>query len=115
MNTQVVELFRLSNRKCDTILSQHYTRFAEFIFSRIRAKKSGEITLYQLIEDAERELAAEYNCSVSWYLLKVKQDLEARGDIKISIDAGLTQFIHINTRVKRDYSHSVIKRISSTR
>ncbi len=41
----------------------------------------GEMTFMELLHSAEKELAGNFEGSISWYATTVKLDLEARGEI----------------------------------
>lgn len=62
----------------------HYERFREYILERLNERK--EIGLQELIDEAITVFPAAFGDKVSWYLLMVKLDLEARGLIRVSIE-----------------------------
>jgi len=65
----------------------HYDKIKNYILSLLRS--AGEITFYDLLAGAEKDkqlLAIGRN--LNWYLLKVKQDLEAKRIIRAKKSPG---------------------------
>jgi hypothetical protein len=61
-----------------------YDQITGFIIQTLKSKK--EITLLDLLNSAEKKTAWNLGDEMQWYLLKVKQDLEARKVIRIKRD-----------------------------
>jgi hypothetical protein len=61
-----------------------YEKMTEFIIQTLKRKK--EISLLDLLNSAEKKTTWNLGDEMQWYLLKVKQDLEARKVIRIKRD-----------------------------
>ncbi|MEZ4688047.1 MAG: hypothetical protein R3B47_18900 [Bacteroidia bacterium] len=62
------------------ILKRRYDYIRAFILQAI--EEEGEISYMDLNSMAEKALADSFDGSVPWYIVTVKQDLEARGIIE---------------------------------
>jgi hypothetical protein len=56
-----------------------YDQVAEAIQDALR--EHGELTFMELVQVVEAKLQAQFSGSISWYVITVKLDLEARGKI----------------------------------
>jgi len=85
-----------TNNKIDLMLNQHgkrgiqmlceyYSQLSQFILETINKRK--RVRLNDLLESASRELLPESYNNLSWNLLQVKLDLEARGFITMDTAA----------------------------
>jgi len=91
-NSELEIVMRRGNgRSGATILKKDYEAKSGFIFSLLQEKDTIEIQ--QLIEEARIALSSALGRDYSWCLLQVKQDLEAKGLIKVTVQPDRTQFI----------------------
>ena len=67
-------------KKGVNILRSKYERIRSFIIEQLAA--SGEMALQDLVDLAEEIIAPSFDGKVIWYMVTVKQDLEARGEIQ---------------------------------
>ena len=67
-------------KKGVNILRRRYDVIADYIIKTI--KKEKEITYQDLDDQAKIELKDKFDGSISWYIVSVKLDLEARGVIE---------------------------------
>lgn len=90
------EIINPYSRTTITIPEKIYVTVSEFILATVKREK--EITLNALLTEAEEKLFEFMDSNLSWYVLKVKQDLEARKLIKIkrNLDRERTQTITLN-------------------
>ena len=70
-----------------------------FIFSELLLKE--EVTLTELMFEADKKFANEIGTEINWYLLEVKKDLEAYGLIRVSFMPERVQVIRIKSEAKR--------------
>ena len=100
LDAQIV-LWRLNNRKGAAILRTNYDLIANSIVSEIQSNEGGEIDLCALIDKIRYSLSSRFNNDIDWYFLQVKQDLEARGAIRTTINRDHVQTLALtkNTRV----------------
>lgn len=89
-NPEIV-LWRENGRRGAKILRKDYEMVSSFIFSQLQEKETIEIQ--QLIEGARNILSLTLGKDYSWCLLQVKQDLEAKGLIKVTVQPNRMQFI----------------------
>jgi hypothetical protein len=61
-----------------------YLKITEFIIALLKSEK--QVVLLDLLQRAEHAMVLHSYCDTKWYVLKVKQDLEARKVIKVSRD-----------------------------
>lgn len=83
-NTEFVQTLRTDGRTGESIPKREYDTWSYFILSTL--SKSEEMTLTALLEKADQQVLAEggkIDTKISWYVLQVKRDLEARGLIKL--------------------------------
>ena len=93
-----VQTLHPSRRKGVMMQSSYYWILRNFIMSAIQKNK--EIVFQQLVEDAIHMFPIEFDRNVAWYLLMVKLDLEARGEIRAFINNRYErlQVLRINKR-----------------
>lgn len=72
------------SRATSKIRNDVYEQITAFIIQTLKRKR--EITLLDLLTYAEENTCWNFGGETQWYLLKVKQDLEARKVIKIKRD-----------------------------
>lgn len=63
-----------------------YEMIHDLIFSTLRER--GEVTFIELLDLVIQHKALNERSSAVWYFLTVKRDLEARGEIKVSMMPG---------------------------
>jgi hypothetical protein len=93
MEKETVELWRMKGRVGETILKKDYDLISEFIFSLLFERETVE--LQELLFEAQAVLSASIKKDFSRHLLEVKQDLEAKGLIKVIRQPNRLQFISI--------------------
>jgi hypothetical protein len=101
-----IEMMRLENRRGAVLLKTQYEVIADFILDALKANSEHEIALNELLEIAHPKLDAQFHGDVSWFLLQVKQDLEARRIITTMLTRNREQII----RLKNLNSEAVHKR-----
>lgn len=89
-NSEIV-MWRENGRRGAKIMRKDYEVVSSFIFSLLQEKETIEIQ--QLIEEARNTLSLTLGRDYSWCLLQVKQDLEAKGLIKVTVQPNRMQFI----------------------
>jgi hypothetical protein len=72
------------SRRSSKIRIDVYEQMTMFIIETLKQEK--EITLLDLLNRAKQNTQWQLGGDIQWYLLKVKQDLEARSVIKIRRD-----------------------------
>lgn len=93
MEKETVELWRMKGRVGETILKKDYDLISEFIFSLLSERETVE--LQELLFEAQAILSASIKKDFSRHLLEIKQDLEAKGLIKVIRQPNRLQFISI--------------------
>ena len=102
MEKETVELWRMKGRVGETILKKEYDLISEFIFSLLFERETVE--LQELLFEAQATLSATIKKDFSRHLLEVKQDLEAKGLIKVTRQPNRLQFISIvRKNSKKEY------------
>lgn len=71
---------RPDGKKGILLLKHHYEQISDFILAAVHEHE--HLTLNELLERGQQHLANSIESEVTWYLLQVKLDLEARGFIK---------------------------------
>ena len=66
-----------AGKKGVNILRRRYDTISSFLLDTVETK--GEITYQELNDLAEEELTASFDGKISWYVVTIKLDLEARG------------------------------------
>lgn len=69
-----------SGKQGVNILKRRYAQVRTFILDKVR--QHGELSYDDLTDLAEAELAPNFDGKVVWYIVSVKLDLEARGEIE---------------------------------
>jgi hypothetical protein len=96
-NRPKIQLFQYSADEGIMMCEKEYQKIADFIFSAIQSKISGKIDLTELIEEAGNKLSCPFNGATPYFLLKVKEDLQARRIIKVKVSKKpLRQYIMMN-------------------
>ena len=101
-----LEMLRVDTKRGAVLLKVHYEVIASFIFNVLKDQPENEIALNELLEIAHPKLDNQFQGDVSWFLLQVKQDLEARNVIKTTLTHSRNQFI----RLKNSNTESLHKR-----
>ncbi len=102
MEKETVELWRMKGRVGETILKKDYELISEFIFSLLFERETVE--LQELLFEAQTILSVSIKKDFSRHLLEVKQDLEAKGLIKVTRQPNRLQFISIvRKNAKKDF------------
>jgi len=68
------------------MLTAVYESISNFIVSSLHEK--GQITFYDLLDEALRDKTLKFEGDLSWCLLHVKRDLEAKEIIKVTLGVG---------------------------
>ncbi len=76
IESEKVLTWRPDGKKGNYILRKEYEVIRDFIFAILEDR---EITLNDLIEQADQQLLGKIEKDISWNVLVVKLDLEARG------------------------------------
>ncbi|MGC3945474.1 MAG: hypothetical protein QM762_13325 [Chryseolinea sp.] len=84
-----------------TISSSEYDIIANFILFILMENKAGRVTLDQLLEKANMKLIDPCPRNTYLLLLRVKEDMAVRGQIRIHIDKEKVQHIWLSDRTKR--------------
>ncbi len=94
----IIWLWRSDNKKGPAIPRKKYIEVANKIISELESNRVGEIDLHQLIDQIRYTFSTGFNGNLDWYLLHVKQDMEARGIIKISVNRDCVQTITLKKK-----------------
>lgn len=76
----IVITYRPDGKKGVIITKAHYEMLSTFILATL--DEQAELTLHDLLDKANMELADSIDSDVAWFLLQVKLDLEARDYIR---------------------------------
>ena len=88
---EIVTLKRVA-KSDGAIISKHsYDTLSNFIISTLASTTDQFITLNDLLEKAQKEIAHAFPGDMLWYLLQVKHDLEAREILTIDVDRSRVQ------------------------
>jgi len=90
-----IEMLRMQNRRGAVLLKNQYDTISGFIVDVLKTYPENEIGLNELLELAHPKLDAQFHGDVSWFLLQVKQDLEARRIITTMLTRNREQFIRL--------------------
>lgn len=96
-----IQLWKAKNQKGAVILKRYYDQLSAFILNKLKNKD--EITLVELIENANEEISKDLGGNFSWLLLIVKKDLEVMGLITIKKLPDRTQLISLRKRSVKKY------------
>lgn len=91
-----IQMWKAKNQKGSVILKRYYDQLSEFILDKL--KNTNGITLVELIEKGNEEIAKDFVGNFSWLLLIVKKDLEVMGIIAIEKHPDRTQMISLRKR-----------------
>ena len=75
-NEEKILTLHPQGKKGVNILKRRYDQICNFILDKL--KKRGEITFQELNDLAVKELSGSFDGKVTWYMVTVKLDLEAR-------------------------------------
>ena len=78
-NNKIELMLNQDGKRGSQMMRESYTQLSQFILETIRRKK--RVRLSDLLESASQELSPDSCNNLSWNLLQVKIDLEARGFI----------------------------------
>jgi hypothetical protein len=93
---ETIQMWKAKNQKGDVISKRYYDQLSSFILGKV--KNSDGITLIELIEQANEEIAKDFGGRFSCLLLIVKKDLEVMDVIAIEKLPDRTQFISLKKR-----------------
>jgi hypothetical protein len=77
---------------------RYYFLVATFIFNVIAMKPTKEISLTELLDEAQMFFSGTLGSSAAWYVLQVKQDLQIRRLLKNTVGDRRIQLIKINRK-----------------
>lgn len=86
----------LLGRRGLSIPREIYLGICDFIVGVLESEK--EIHLFELLERTKRELEGDVRGELPWYILNVKQDLEARDIIQVNWGKERVPFIQLKRR-----------------
>lgn len=95
-----IELHTINGRRRQSLPKKQYDDLSNFILQTL--KKKNHVTLTELMELANKEFYHPFSGDVSWPLLSVKQDLQARGLIEISFEKKRVQMISSKNTTKNN-------------
>jgi ferritin len=78
-----IELLTQPNKVGISMIKIQYNRIANFISTTLDTQEYNRIKINELLDLARKELDHEFYGNVSWYLLKVKNDMVVRGLINM--------------------------------
>jgi hypothetical protein len=84
---ETMELVNKKNRRPVHLSRETYESIFNLITSTLNEK--GEITVNQLLDYTLQDKSIKIKGDLGWLLLQVKQDLEARGIIKVRLGIGM--------------------------
>ena len=93
--TEVVRLRRVAKTEGATIPKESYDMLSGFIIDTLTYNSNPFVTLNELLERAELELVHAIPRDMLWYLLQVKNDLEAREIITVVVDSNRVQRVRL--------------------
>lgn len=99
-----VEILSLQNRSTDLMCKLKYDRIASFIHTTLEGQEHQRIKINQLLDIARTELDSEFNGNVSWYILRVKNDMVVRGQIDMVFTYNREQII-VKKRSKKNLKY----------
>jgi len=100
MDQQKIQMWLPNNKTGRIILFDHYIQLAEFIIATLKGSVERKVTLNDLIEESDEQLSTKFKYDLSWYLIQVKKDLEARKIIKIEMGRDRIQYITLIKRTR---------------
>jgi riboflavin synthase alpha subunit len=98
----------LGRKKGATIPKEYYDTLSAFIINTLESKT--EVELNELIDLAKEEHGHLIKGEISWFLLVVKNDLEARKVIKVerAIGASRQQYLTLNSRRRMSITNRML-------
>jgi hypothetical protein len=91
-------IINTTGRKKAVVPGNYYNAITRFVVETLENEE--EVLLINLISRVEETFTKEFKGNISWYLLYVKQDLEARKIIKVLLDANHYQSIRLKKKYK---------------
>jgi len=88
-----IKLLKAGGKNGHVILRKDYESINTLILETL--KTHHEISLFDLLDVCNREFTAEFKGNLPWYLLNVKQDLQAKGLIQIKRDKKRIQIVSL--------------------
>lgn len=79
-HTDTIQTLRPDGKKGILLLKRHYDQLSYFILAAVYSHE--HLTLNELLERGQQQLSDTIENEITWYLLQVKLDLEARGLVK---------------------------------
>jgi hypothetical protein len=98
VNTEKVQLQKIDNKKGIYMSKNRYDFIVEMILKILTQQQ--QTTLTELINESET-YSDKIGNEIAWDMLQVKQDLEARGVIKIDYIANRVQLIILKKRIQQ--------------
>lgn len=104
MNTSLREkdMIVTAGEKRGVMPRAYYERLMTFIIETLEAQET--VPFFALLEQAEQNFSREFRGELAWYLLYVKQDMEARRLIKVMRDKKRQQWIRLKKKYKERLS-----------
>jgi hypothetical protein len=100
MDDEIIVTRRMDGRRGVVIKKQQYEEVSNFILSLLRVRE--EMTLNELLEQAQRKVSPRFKEEYVWRMLQVKEDLQAQGVIKVTFRQDRTQYLQsLKERPKR--------------
>lgn len=81
MESETIVTLRPDGKKGVVMSKENYDELSTFVLTALDTEES--LTLHGLLERAHSGLPDAIDSDVSWYVLQIKLDLEARGLIKV--------------------------------
>ena len=102
-NTESGELVKLKGvikRDGIVVPKEVYDMISDFIVSSLVSAKDERMTLNELIEKVKDEVDVVRNGKIFWYLLQIKQDLEAKKVITVIVGRNRIQYLQLAKKAK---------------
>lgn len=97
-HSEKIQLHALDGRNGPIIPRKQYELLKNFILDIFQ--HCDQITLTELLQLANTKFALTFSSEVAWVLVNTKQDLEARGMLKITHERNRTQLISLKRKQK---------------
>jgi len=101
MDESKIRLWRLKDGLGPMIPRKNYEHVASRIIYEVKSSRKGQIDLSHLIDLLQYPDASGMEGDIGWYILQVKQDLEARGIIKTFVNRDRVQTISLTKSVRK--------------